>query len=63
MPIDNDLIHDFGDLSAEERLEMEEIMDAFPMPEMDDDAWMRANEDVWRGSALFDSFEDDELPW
>jgi hypothetical protein len=62
MGIDNDLIHGFGDLSIEEQLEMQEIMDKWDAQNASD-AWMCANEDLWRDSALFDSFEDDELPW
>ena len=29
----------------------------------EEDAWMVANEDVWRDAFPFDDFESDELPW
>jgi hypothetical protein len=29
----------------------------------EEDAWMVANEDVWRDAFPFDDFDDGELPW
>ena len=29
----------------------------------EEDAWMVANEDMWRNAFPFDDFDDGELPW